>query len=138
MKSTFAHDVISRIDEGYGSETEQEARSYIGASVVGNDCNAYLQFSLRGFPNDPAMPRLKRIFRDGHRIEDDVVKDLQRKARLNVIETDPMTGKQHRREWLGGHVVCNADGVINDPEEGDAILEIKSMNDSSWKKFQKD
>ena len=136
MKSTFAHDIVSRIDGGYADETEGEARSYIGASVVGNDCNAYLQFSLRGFDNDPPDPRLKRIFRDGHRIEDAVVKDL-RKAKLNVIENDPMTGKQHRREWLGGHVVCNADGLISDPAEGDAVLEIKSMNDASWKKFQK-
>lgn len=135
MKSTFAHDIVSRIDGGYADETEGEARSYIGASVVGNDCNAYLQFSLRGFDNDPPDPRLKRIFRDGHRIEDAVVKDL-RKAKLNVIENDPMTGKQHRREWLGGHVVCNADGLISDPAEGDAVLEIKSMNDASWKKFQ--
>ena len=133
MNKGLADDVVRRIDEGYANQKEEKPRSYIGASVVGNDCNAYLQFSLRGFPNDPAMPRLKRIFRDGHRIEDEVIKDL-RKAKLNVVENDPRTGKQHRREWLGGHVVCNADGLVSE-ESGDAVLEIKSMNDASWKKF---
>ena len=134
MDKAYADKVVALIDESFNQAEEEKARRYIGASVVGNDCNAYLQLSLRGFPNDPAMPRLKRIFKAGHEIEEWVVADM-RQAGVQISEIDEETGKQFRREWLGGHVVCNADGRIDDPEQGEAIVEIKSMNDASHKKF---
>lgn len=135
----FASEVVAAIDVGYANEKPEKARSYIGASGVGDDCTAALAFSLRGFPSTPAEPRLKRIFRDGHRIEREVIYDLK-KAGYRIWERDELTGRQHRWELAGGHVVCNIDGIIalDDASEDDvSLLEIKSMNKAQFNKFQK-
>ena len=72
-----AKDVIQAIDAGYTDEKREKARRYIGASIIGTACEAVLGFNMRGFPNEPPGPRLKRIFNLGHILEDVVVKDLK-------------------------------------------------------------
>lgn len=135
-----AEQVIADIDAAYDAEPESDARGYIGASGVGNKCDAALAFSLRGFPDTKNPARLKRIFRDGHRIENEVIRDL-RKAGYFVLDRDPLTGRQWRYELAGGHIVCHTDGQIaldkKDPDSLD-LLEIKSMNDALFNKFKKD
>lgn len=133
----IAQSIVARINEGYANEDRGSARCYIGASMAGTDCIAQMALSLRGYPDRDPDPQLKRIFGLGHKIEDIVVRDMIKKADVRVWEKDDITGKQHRREWLNGHVVCNADGLI-DFEDGSppAILEIKSMNEANWKKFK--
>lgn len=122
------------IEQAWEAEQEEPARQYIGASIIGNSCPAYLSLSLRGFPNDPPSPRLKRIFRDGHRIEEQVVADLK-KAGIEVMEVDPATGKQWEVKLYGGHVSMHADGKI--ALAGDTLLlEIKSMNGSKFTSFK--
>lgn len=122
------------IETAYEEQKEDKARRYIGASIVGNQCEAYLALSLRGFKNDKVDSRLKRIFRDGHRIEDVVIADMKL-AKVNVIDRDPMTGKQFEYNDYDGHVSGHADGVIE--EDGvPVLLEIKSMNDDKWNSFK--
>tara|TARA_R110002073_G_scaffold19256_4_gene70391 strand:- start:260 stop:1087 length:828 start_codon:yes stop_codon:yes gene_type:complete len=130
-----AQALIDAIDEGYANEDRGVARAYIGASMAGTECIAQMALSLRGFPDVDPDPQLKRIFFAGHRIEDWVVRDLKNKANLRVYEKDEVTGRQHRAEWLGGHVVCNTDGLADfEDGTGPMILEIKSMNDANFKK----
>lgn len=124
------------INEAYEKQKDEKPREYIGASIIGNDCEALIAFSLRGFPNDPIPYRLQRIFRDGHRIENDVVFDIK-KAKVRVMEVDPFTGKQWAFQGFGGHAVGHADGMIEDAEGQSMLLEIKSMNDKKWTEFQK-
>lgn len=129
--------VVARIDAAYAAEPDQPPRSYIGASSVGTKCDAELALSLRGFPNTTPPPKLKRIFRDGHRIERTVVQDLK-KAGYAVYEVDETTGRQWRYELAGGHIVCNTDGLIDlEGNEELALLEIKSMNNTLWNRFVK-
>ena len=132
-----ALEIIKAIDTGFSEEASRrgEARCYIGAST-GHDCVARLQLSLRGFPDDPVGPELQRIFREGFRLEDQVVRDLKWMADLRVYEKDSLTGQQHSRSWLGGHIVCHSDGLV-DLEDGSEplILEIKSMNEANFNKF---
>jgi len=129
-------EVLDAINDGYKNEPKQEARQYIGASMAGTDCIAQMALSLRGFPDTSVDPQLKRIFFAGHKIEDWVVADLKKRANLRVWEKDDMSGRQHRREWLQGHVVCNADGIVDfEDGTGRAILEVKSMNDNNFKNF---
>lgn len=118
------------IDEAWDRKQEESARQYIGASIIGNSCQAYLSLSMRGFPNDPPPARLKRIFRDGHRIEEQVVSDLKR-AGIEVMEVDPNTGRQWQVKLYGGHVAMHADGKITLDGES-LLLEIKSMNQSKF------
>lgn len=132
--------VAERIDKV--AEQRGPARQYIGASGVGNPCDAYLALSMRGFPDTKPSPQLLRIFREGHRIEDQVVDDLK-KAGFVVFEHDPMTGKQYEYKTFGRHILGHADGMIesypyfSDEDNGDVmLLEIKSMNDAKFRKFQ--
>ena len=88
-------DITQKITDYFETLDDDEARAYIGASSIGHECTAYLSFTHRGYPNTPPDERLKRIFRDGHRIENVVVKDMT-SAGVHVMEKDPMTGKQWR------------------------------------------
>lgn len=128
-------DIINdRIDASWTRDGEN--RAYIGASMIGNDCPAYLQMGLRGYPQEPFPPNVLRIFRDGHRIEDAVVADLK-KAGLTVFEVDSFTGKQFEWRGFGGHVKAHADGLIELQDGAPMLLlEIKSMNDKKWNEFK--
>ncbi len=129
--------ISERIDKSFDDEKPGDYRSKrIGASSIGNPCSAFLAFAIRGFPELPTKSRFKRIFRDGHRIEDFVIKDL-RKAGYTVEEKDPFTGKQYEWTKYSGYVVFMADGLI----EGNGLtekqlLEVKSMNGAMWDKFK--
>ena len=126
-------DITDLIEKAFAKPRDQKARQYIGASGIGQQCEASIAFSFRGYPDTPPDSRLQRIFRDGHRIEYDVVKDM-RKADLHVMENDPLSGKQWRFEGYGGLVMGNADGLIE--LDGETVgLEIKSMNDNKHKEF---
>ena len=131
-----AEDVVQAIDRGYEEDKREKPRQYIGASIIGNPCDAFIAFNLRGFPNDEPDPRLKRIFGLGHILEDEVVKDLKKKADVRVWEVDGLSGKQHTYELWGGHVVCHMDGHVELDDGVVRVLEIKSMNDASFKKFK--
>lgn len=127
--------LTSAIDNAYNAEPESDYRSSrIGASIIGNPCEAALAFALRGFPDSEHPAFLKRIFRDGHTLEKTVLKDLK-KAGYVIEEIDPMTGKQYMWDYNGGHMVFYADGIIT-MDGSPQLLEIKSMNDAMWKKFQ--
>lgn len=130
-----AEAIVKAIDEAYVAKKRDKVRTYIGASVIGNECDAYLAYSLRGFPDDAVPPKLKRIFELGHHIEDQVVADLKA-AGIAVIERDPMTGQQWTYEGFEGHAICHTDGLIEDSDSEVAILEVKSMNENSFGKFK--
>lgn len=124
--------LIDRIDSDTLADARVEApRAYIGGSVIGTQCDAYIALNLRGFPNDRPSAQIQRIFDEGHRIEPVVVAALKR-AGLKIKELDDSTGKQWHYEMYGGHVAANLDGKLwkqVDPSK-DApthTLEIKSM-----------
>jgi hypothetical protein len=122
------------IDHAYEQEEREPARSYIGASSVGSACEALLAFTLRGFPETPPSPKLKRIFKLGHILEDFVLDDLE-KTKHHVLRGDE-SGQFSFKE-VGGHVSCHLDGMIV-IDGVKHVLEIKSMNDANHKKFIKD
>lgn len=136
MKIRTADDIVTAINTSYAKAKEERARRYIGASIVGDQCDNYLALSMRGFPNDPPSPQLKRIFALGHALEDQVVADLKKHADLRVWEVDGLTGKQHTYTDWGGHISCHMDGHIELDDDVVRCLEIKSMNRNSFDKFQ--
>ena len=127
-------DIIASIDDAEREEGEQ--RAYLGASMIGNQCEFYLQMGLRGYPKKPFPPNVLRIFALGHAIEDMVVKHLK-KAGYSVMEKDDFTGRQFEWKAIGGHVKGHADGMIDLGKGSLSLLEIKSMNDKKHKEFVK-
>tara|TARA_B100000749_G_scaffold260869_1_gene232641 strand:+ start:19 stop:900 length:882 start_codon:yes stop_codon:yes gene_type:complete len=135
-------EITQAIDDGYDSEPPQKARNYIGASNIGHPCDALLSFSLRGFPETSPDARLKRIFKLGHILEDVVIKDMKEKGDIRVWEKDGLTGRQHAYNLFGGHVNAHLDGHVEIQNTKTqyseiSVLEVKSMNDASWKKYKK-
>lgn len=130
-------DLIKAIDLGTEKRAETERRCYIGASNVGHPCRAFLQFSLRGYPQKKIPSPVLRIFEIGHIIEDIVVRDLKNGGAL-VYEVDPKTKKQFEYVSFGGHLRGHADGIIAVDSENPSpeILEIKSMNEKKWMNFK--
>lgn len=122
--------IVASIEAAPASQSRP--RRYIGASAIGNSCMAYLSLSLRGFPDDAPDRRLGRIFRDGHRLEDQIIQDIKG-AGHHVMEVDPLTGKQWAYSMFGGHVSGHGDGLLELPGGEVVYLEIKSMNDSKFK-----
>jgi hypothetical protein len=122
--------------EKEGDPIRYKTRSYIGASIIGNDCTAYLHLSMRGFPENTPPPKLLRIFNVGHALEDMVVADLKKNGGYGVSEVDELTGDQYEYTALGDHVVCHLDGIIYVDEEP-CVLEIKTMNKSKFNAFEK-
>jgi hypothetical protein len=128
-------DIVKLIDDGFDAEPEETPRAYIGASAIGDECDAYLAFNLRGYPGTQIPPKLKRIFRDGHRIEEQVIADLKR-AGLQILEADPKTGKQWEWKSHGGHFVAHADAIV-EFQGWKYVLEVKSMNAKRFHEFQR-
>ena len=131
-----AKEILQAIEDGYASQPPDKSRAYIGASGVGDDCTAYLAYSLRGYPNDTPSPKLKRIFEAGHQFEKSVIHDLKEVGDIVTYDVDPDTGWQFAYEECGGHVKAHMDGKILDGNEL-RVLEIKSMNAARFKKFEK-
>lgn len=127
-------DFASRCDEAYDKKKAREkTRAYIGASGIGNECEAAIHFALRGYTDTPPDARLQRVFRDGHRIEDDVVRDMKM-AGINVMEVDHLSKRQWEFIGFDGHAIGHADGIAEIGSET-WLIEIKSMNDSKFKDF---
>lgn len=126
------NDVRDLINEAYAKAPAAKPRRYIGASGLG-ECEAEIAYSLRGFPSCEPEPRLARVFKLGHALEDMVVADLKM-AGVKVQEVDPATGEQWAFKAYGGHVVCHLDGVVQ-IEDRPIVLEIKSMNKQLFSKL---
>ncbi len=133
-------DVSATIDEHYRRTQRTEApRGYIGASSIGDPCDAFLELALRAFPEGDYEPHLLRIFEHGHLLERVVIDDLL-KAGYTVLDRDG-SGKQFGWREMGGHVRANADAVMlgqaPPTQWASALVEIKSMNDAYWQKFKR-
>lgn len=131
------------IDEYYESVDTWEPKPLIGASAVGNDCDAYLAYNLRGFPGVTPPPKLKRIFKLGHGIEDDVVEDIMSaivahpESGIKFLPNAP-DGMQWGGRLYGGHFRGRADGLLTHEVDGETTLaEIKSLSEKNFKDFQK-
>ena len=125
------------IDRAYDANPRTTPpRSYIGASGLGNECDAYLELCLRGFGEGNVRAQTRRIMDLGTKIEDMVITDL-RLAGYNVLDRDPKTGKQWEWKLYGGHMQSHADGVISLGNSAPILLEVKSMNDTYFNKFRK-
>jgi hypothetical protein len=128
-------DVTRAIDKVVSDRSGYKSLGSIGASAVGNACDALLSFSVRGFPDDEVPPQLRRIFRDGHKIETVVIGDMKA-AGFNVLDKNHITHKQFEWRGHGGLSVYKADAIL-EVEGRSFLVEIKSMGSAPWKKFLK-
>jgi hypothetical protein len=119
----------------YATSMDQDERTYLGASVIGNDCWRALWYAFRwAYPYEPPSPRMLRLFDTGHREETRVIDDLRAGGAY-------VFGEQTAFSAFGGHFRGHIDGVIAGVMEAPKtphILEIKTHNERSYKALIKD
>jgi len=120
---------------GLEESRKEEQRTYLGASVLGDECSAKLWFSFRWAHEPEAFTGRKlSIFETGHVWEDRLVGYLKL-AGIHVDAVDPVTGEQHLISFAGGHAGGHTDGkCLGVPEapKTEHVLECKSHNQKSF------
>jgi hypothetical protein len=104
-------------------------RDYLGMSSIGKPCERALWLATQ----TPAMPvdgRLARVFDNGHSREEIIIADL-------IAAGFPVDGRQTEYSDFAGQFRGHQDGVIHNVTQQPHVLEIKTANDGSFKKFQK-
>ena len=113
----------------------------IGMSSVGSECDRQIWNTHHWVDEPEELPGPKlRIFATGHKHEDMIIADLKC-AGIQVRERDPATGKQWEVIGLGGHLKGKLDGRCSGVPEApvtEHVLEVKTHNDKSFKKLQKE
>lgn len=113
-------------------------RGYLGASIVGHECDRFLWLTFRGAVREEVEGRIYRLFETGDLAEERFVREL-RAIGCEVIDRDPETGEQHEVSALGGHFSGHMDGaVLGVPEAPKTwhVLEAKTAKDKNWKKLK--
>lgn len=129
----------NKIDAWHKEAQSQLPRAHLGASIIGNECERALWYSFRWVTRVQHEGRLLRLFRRGHDEENYFVADLRRIG-VEVLETNPETGKQWQYSALGGHFGGSCDGLcINVPEAPKTphIAEFKTHAEKSFNDLKK-
>ena len=130
MTSTLTTSLSSQIDQFLNDEVERE-RTYVGASVLGEECDRALWYRVKQFPTEET-PRQKRIFRLGHVIEEELV-CLLSLAGIQVAQKG-RSGEPFR--FQKGIFAGTADGIIR--HNGELyVLELKSAKGARFRQYQK-
>lgn len=131
------------IDAGQAKAIEkQEARDYLGASILGDACERAVFYNLTA--KKPQAPRIERIFERG-RWGEGYVTGLLRQAGFLLLCVDPDTGRQFAVSLFDGRVKGHADGILvlwrgadMSPVELPALWECKVLGSKGWKQLVKE
>ena len=138
--SDFTDPVVAAIYEQYEKRGETEkARTYLGASSIGNECKRALWYGFRWASKEDFDGRMYRLFQSGHLAEPRFIADL-RSIGATVWDCDPASGKQFGMADHGGHMRGHCDGVAKGiPGGGNKthLLEFKTHSAKSFADLKK-
>jgi CRISPR/Cas system-associated exonuclease Cas4 (RecB family) len=140
LPDIWADPTLAEIDRIAEAEAAAEPRrDYLGASIVGHECDRFLWYSIR-----PDVPRLHfrantlRRFEDGHRTEALVIDRLRRVPGVEVWDRQD-DGNQIGGKLLAGRFGWHVDGVIlgllQSPKTPH-VLEVKATGEKKFKEFR--
>lgn len=118
----------------------ERARTYLGASIIGHECDMWLWLNFRGAFHEMFSGRMYRLFNRGQREEAVFCSDL-RKIGCEVKEVDDETGSQFSVSAFGGHFGGHLDGICRGLDEAPKqwfVTEFKTHSSSSFKKLAKE
>jgi hypothetical protein len=104
------------------------SRTYLGMSQIGDPCSRKLWYGFRGYTPIEFDGRTLMIFELGNLIEDEVVRLLGSRYR---IDSQQLSFDAHNGFFRG-----HCDGVIHGITQRPHILEIKSANKAKFKQFK--
>lgn len=114
-------------------------RGYLGASIIGHECERFLWYTFRGCVKRDFDGRLYRLFETGNLAEARFVKEL-RAIGCSVHDVDE-NGEQFSVSACGGHFSGHMDGcAVGIPEAPETfhVLEFKTHNAKSFEKLAKE
>jgi hypothetical protein len=124
-------------------EFEEDARTHLGASIIGHDCKAYAWNTFRWVKFEEFTGRMLRLFNRGHEEERRFIRWLVG-AGFTVHEIDPESGKQFKIVGVMGHFGGSLDSILYAPVKYNIneplawLGEFKTHNDKSFKSLKKD
>lgn len=132
--------VVVAIDAAWAGRNDEQ-RGYLGASVLGKECERQLWYDFRwAHDAEKFSGRMLRLFATGD-VEEGRLKEDLRAIGVEVLDVDPATGEQWAVAFANGHARGHADGrLLNVPsaEKTEHLFEAKTHNDKSFKALVKD
>lgn len=111
----------------------EQARPYLGASMLGEPCERRLWMSFRWIDRESFDGRMLRLFDTGHREETRVLDELRA---LGLEVWDRMAdGRQFRVEACAGHFAGHLDAVVQGLPEAPRTPHLIDVKTISSKKF---
>lgn len=131
-------DVLSPVVRAIYAAREKEGRAeeprrYLGASIIGHECEMYLWLMFRGVIAQKFDGRMFRLFERGRREEAEICRDL-RSIGCEVWEKDE-SGNQFGVSFLGGHFRGHCDAVAVGIPEAPTKPHVVEMKTHSSKSF---
>lgn len=132
--------VVAAIEAAWATRNDEQ-RGYLGASVLGRECERALWYDFR-WAHEPEKfdGRMLRLFATGD-VEEERLKDDLRAIGVEVLDRDPATGEQWAISFASGHARGHADGRLKNvpgAEKTEHLFEAKTHNDKSFKALKKD
>lgn len=125
--------MVDVIDEAVLAEHNEELRSHMGYSSIGDECGRKLWYAFRWAAKPTFKASTLRLFERGHLEEDRFVRWLKL-AKVTVFQNDPQTGRQYRFKSYKGHGAGEIDGVgVGVISDDPYLLEFKTHNEKSFK-----
>ena len=110
-RARWAERFFTILGRHYADEHNSE-RTYLGMSVLGDECEARLWLTFRwAHEGEPFDGRMLRLFETGHIEEARIIADLDAIG-VVIEEIDPATGGQWAVSAVGGHVRGHMDGRV--------------------------
>lgn len=131
-------DVLSPVVRAIYAAREKEGRAeeprrYLGASIIGHECEMYLWLMFRGVIAQKFDGRMFRLFERGRREEAEICRDL-RSIGCKVWDKDE-DGNQFGISFLGGHFRGHCDAVAVGIPEAPSKPHVVEMKTHSSKSF---
>ncbi|TLG71837.1 hypothetical protein [Methylocystis sp. B8] len=127
------------IYKAYVDSNDDEERTYLGASIIGEECESKLWYGFRwAMTPEQFDGRMLRLFQTGHHEEARMIDDLRR-ASLEVWDRDSDTGEQFGVSDVGGYFRGHADGFLVGVIEAPTtphLFEAKTHNTKSFAKLK--
>lgn len=130
------------LDEYSIEQSPAEHRDHLGVSIIGEKCSRKLWYGFRWVKLEQHEPRMRRLFKRGHR-EEKIFAEILTWMGFHVRTIDAATNKQYRFSSVGGHYGGSGDAVallpwFRDDETFRILAEYKTHNNKSFTKLKAD
>lgn len=135
LTHTDLQELKAKIEDGLEEYSlklhEQEPRTHLGISEIGEECKRKLYYKFRWFGFEEFNGRMLRLFARGHREEERYINYLEGiGCKVHRLDSN---GKQFRMSGVMGHYGGSCDGVAITPWYPDPfLLEFKTHNTKSF------